>query len=141
MKTQTDLEVERYPGPRWMLIQRLPLTRALPWTARRPCSAHLGVRDQHFTEHVSDGAVLRLTADVKAAVFHDLGRIGPVLVAFGLQGNQRGGVRLGCAVVLVAVTGQTGWMFGQSPLTRTRYSELLGEERRRRGHFCAASVF
>lgn len=58
MKTQTDLEVERYPGPRWMLIQRLPLTRALPWTTRRPCSAHLGVRDQHFTEHVSDGAVL-----------------------------------------------------------------------------------
>lgn len=51
-------------------------------------AAHLGVGDQHFPEHVSDGAVLRPTLDVKAAVFHDVGRVGPVLVAFGLQGNQ-----------------------------------------------------
>lgn len=59
-------------------------------------TAHLGVGDQHFSEHVSNGAVLRLTADEKAAVFHGIGRVGPVLMALGLQGNG------GCALTSAA---------------------------------------
>ena len=99
----------------------------VPHSACHSGPAHLGVGDQHLPEHVRDGAVLGLTADVKAAVIHDVGGVGPVLVTLGLQGNRQAGVRLGRGGARECLTGRMGWTLGQSSLTGTRGSESRWE--------------
>lgn len=68
---------------------------------------------------------------MKAAVFHDVGGVGPVLVTFGLQGNRRAGVRLGCGGARECLAGQMGRTLGQNSLTGTSGSESRWEGRKR----------